>query len=145
MGPPNGPNEEECWTRQPRFVRALPQSSMYVTLKETVLSGSSKILASHAYFGERSKTCAEHTRSERPQNRKINHPRHRAMATSRVDGVEAPLDSGAPRSHRLEVAHEVRKLRQVQGFIFISPLGLVAQEFNRIGARLEVELLAVDP
>ena len=60
---------------------------MYVTLKETVLSGSRRILASHAYFGERSKTCAEHTRSERPQNQQRNHPRHREMETRRVDTV----------------------------------------------------------
>ena len=45
-----------CCTRQPRLVLALPQSSMYVTLKLTVLSGSRRILANQAYFGERSKT-----------------------------------------------------------------------------------------
>ena len=82
MGPPNGPNEDECWTRQPRFVRALPQSSMYVTLKETFLSGSNSILANQAYFGERSKTCAEQTRSERPQNPKRNHSHGSEMDTS---------------------------------------------------------------
>ena len=118
---------------------------MYVTLKLTVLSGSSKILASHAYFGERSKTCAEHPRCEQPQNQKRNHPRHREMDTSPSKEVKAPLHHGTPRSHRLEVAHEIRELIEVQGFIFISPLGLVGQEFNRVGAGLEVELFPIHP
>ena len=30
-------------------------------------------------------------------NRKRNHPRHREMDTSRVDGVKAPLHDGTPR------------------------------------------------
>ena len=84
-------------------------------------------------------------RSKWPQNRKRNHPLHREMATSRVDGVKAPLHHGTPRSHRLEVAHEVRKLRQIQGLVFISPFRFVGQEFDGVGAGLEVELLAVDP
>ena len=48
-------------------------------------------------------TCAEHrgrsTRSEWPQNRKINHPRPRLMDASRVDGVKAPPHDGTPRSY----------------------------------------------
>mmetsp|Transcript_33225 Transcript_33225/g.100142 ORF Transcript_33225/g.100142 Transcript_33225/m.100142 type:complete len:232 (+) Transcript_33225:919-1614(+) len=56
--PAYGPSDDAYCTRQPRFVRALPQSSMYVTRNETVRSGSRRILASHAYFGDRSKTGA---------------------------------------------------------------------------------------
>ena len=50
------------------------------------------------------------TPSEWPQNQKINHPRHREMDTSRVDGVKAPLDDGTPRSHGLAVRRDVRAL-----------------------------------
>ena len=53
--------------------------------------------------------------------------------------------TGRRDTHRLEVAHEIRKLIEVQGFIFISPFRLVGQEFDGVGAGLEVELLAVDP
>ena len=46
--------------------------------------------------------CAEHcglsTRSERPQNKKRNHPRPPLLETTRVDGVKAPLHNGTPRS-----------------------------------------------
>mmetsp|Transcript_33224 Transcript_33224/g.100139 ORF Transcript_33224/g.100139 Transcript_33224/m.100139 type:complete len:273 (+) Transcript_33224:919-1737(+) len=48
--PAYGPSDDAYCTRQPRFVRALPQSSMYVTRNETVRSGSRRILASHAYL-----------------------------------------------------------------------------------------------
>ena len=48
-------------------------------------------------------TCAEHRihgkRSERPQNQQRNHPRHREMATSRLNEVKAPLHNVTPRSH----------------------------------------------
>ena len=40
---------------------------------------------------------------ELPQNQKRNHPRHREMATSRVDGVKAPPHSGTPRSTPTQV------------------------------------------
>ena len=38
-------------------------------------------------------------RSEWPQNRQRNHPRHREMDTSRLNEVKAPLHDGTPRSH----------------------------------------------
>ena len=44
------------------------------------------------------KTCARSTRSERPQTRKRNHPRHREMVTSRLNGVKAPQNRITPRS-----------------------------------------------
>ena len=59
--------------------------------------------------------CAEHRRhsprSEWPQNRKINHPLHCEMDTSRVDGVKAPQHRGTPRS-RLPFI-EVRLAREL--------------------------------
>ena len=39
------------------------------------------------------------SRSEWPQNKKRNHPRHREMDTSRVDGVKAPQHFKTRRSH----------------------------------------------
>ena len=49
--------------------------------------------------------CAEHrgrsTRSERPQIRKRNQPRHPLLETTRVDGVKAPQHRGTPRSYHL--------------------------------------------
>ena len=39
------------------------------------------------------------TRSERPQTRKIDHPRPREMDTSRIDGVKAPQHFKTRRSH----------------------------------------------
>ena len=67
-------------------------------------------------------TCAEHrglaTQSERPHNRKLNHPRPRLMDTSRVDGVKAPQHRGTPRSYALRrhfgldlVAHRLGDFR----------------------------------
>ena len=38
------------------------------------------------------------TRSERPQNRKRNHPRPSFPETTRIDGVKASLHNGTPRS-----------------------------------------------
>ena len=38
------------------------------------------------------------SRSERPQNRKRNHPRPPLLETTRVDGVKAPRHRGTPRS-----------------------------------------------
>jgi hypothetical protein len=49
------------------------------------------------------------------------------MDTSRFSEVKTPQHDGTPRSHRLEVAHEVRELVEVQGLVFISPFRLVAQ------------------
>ena len=50
-------------------------------------------------------TCAEHrglsTRSERPQNRKRDHPLPSFLETTRVDGVKAPQHRGTPRSDLL--------------------------------------------
>ena len=49
-------------------------------------------------------TCAEHrglaTRSETAQIWTRDHPRHREMATSRLDGVKAPQYLKTRRSHR---------------------------------------------
>merc|ERR1712078_501742 len=60
-------------------------------------------------------TCAEHTRSERPQTRKRNHPFPSFLETTRVDGVKASLHDGTPRSYALRrhfgldlVAHRLR-------------------------------------
>ena len=69
------------------------------TARSTASTSTSKVSGSR--FAVR--TCAEHrglsTRSERPQNRKVNHPRPRLMDTSRIDGVKAPQNRGTPRSH----------------------------------------------
>ena len=49
-----------------------------------------------------SRACAEHrglaTRSEPPQNQKINHPRPPLPETIHEDGVKAPPHDGTPRS-----------------------------------------------
>ena len=47
-------------------------------------------------------------RSEWPQNRKRNHPRHREMDTSRISEVKAPLHNGTPRSHDFGTASAPR-------------------------------------
>ena len=57
-------------------------------------SGSDAMASSAVAVAAFAPTCVEHrgrsTRSERPRIRKRNHPRHREMATSRVDGMKAP-------------------------------------------------------
>ena len=54
------------------------------------------------------------TRSERPRNRKRDHPRHRAMDTRRADGVKAPQHFKTRRSHSLVVVvvEEVGRVRR---------------------------------
>ena len=47
-------------------------------------------------------------RSEWPQNRKRNHPRHHEMDTSRISEVKAPLHNGTPRSHDFGTASAPR-------------------------------------
>ena len=69
-------------------------------------------------------TCAEHrgrsTRSERPQNRKRDHPRPPLLETTRVDGVKALQHRGTPRSylahlHLLVVMHRYEVVDVVHG------------------------------
>ena len=52
------------------------------------------------------------TRSERPQTRKRNHPRHGEMDTSRVDGVKAPRDAEVALL-RIGRAHHKSKLQRL--------------------------------
>ena len=51
------------------------------------------------------------TRSERPQNRKRDHPRPTLLETTRVDGVKAPQHRGTPRSHRYDHRRRRKKSR----------------------------------
>ena len=68
------------------------------------------------------------TRSERPQNQKINHPRHREMDTSRLDGVKASLHDGTPRSYRRDIFLEVH-LEEPGDDVLVAPLVEVSTSF----------------
>ena len=69
------------------------------------------------HAGHAIRTCAEHrglsTRSERPQNRKRNHPRSPLLETNRVDGVKASQHRWTPISYhpRLVVLQRIKPLR----------------------------------
>ena len=72
-------------------------------------------------------------RSERPQNPKRDHPRHREMETTRVDGVKASLHDGTPRSRRPRVPlpvvpHKNEVELGVQGLELEEVLGLLLGE-----------------
>ena len=64
-------------------------------------SGSDAMASSAVAVAAFAPTCVEHrgrsTRSERPQTRKRNHPRHREMATSRLNEVRRSKDADSNR------------------------------------------------
>ena len=67
------------------------------------------------------------TRSERPQIRKINHPRPREMATSRLNEVKASQDAEIALGQRLGVIILLREVRHACGGGFACCRGLLAE------------------
>ena len=89
--------------------------------------------------------CAEHrgrsTRSERPQTRKRNHPRHRETDTSPSKEVKTPQHDGTPRSHLSQCFLGMLHLRSYRvGLLALLP----CEAMGRLGLELRLAVHGLD-
>ena len=122
--------------RFPHGVELVAELQIFFTVTQSLLDHKL-----HHRLGVVHGACAE---PEWPQTRKRNHPRHREMDTSRVDGVKASLRDGTPRSHPKNVLrveeHELDLAFEAQALdlTFRSALQRLCQGIPELLERVEV-------